>query len=224
MSSVKQSELDELLEKVFLMDEVNNFDKKNILRNIRFHLIEAGEKVYQSNNSLTDQLRKFLDEQIHLENKRIIDIIKNIEKNAVDLKNDLVSDKKFINIDFSKVDISISMARTLFTPPVKPEISSEPVKQGLDDFDISSLYNQVYVDEEKIKSNIERALQKQQQLTLKKILEIYPLEKGLAELVGYISVSNGYRVNITDEKEIIEYEVEESIYKRIEIPKIIFVR
>ncbi|MEE9358457.1 MAG: DUF3375 family protein [Sedimenticolaceae bacterium] len=46
-------------------------------------------KVYQTNNHLVEQLRKYLDGQAWLENKRIMELIHGIKKQAITLKDEM---------------------------------------------------------------------------------------------------------------------------------------
>ena len=83
MSPQRQVELDQLLEAVYALVPVRGSEPGGLLQRIRHFLLEAGEKVYRSNNLLVEQLRKYLDDQTWLENKRIMDLIRTIEKRAV---------------------------------------------------------------------------------------------------------------------------------------------
>ena len=81
------------------------------------------------------------------------------------------------------------MERPLYAIPVKPVIE-ETVHLG-DGSEIPSdmLYAAVFVDKLKLKGIIRNALQTRDQVTLAEILETHPLEKGLAELVTYLSLA-----------------------------------
>ena len=50
-----------------------------MLARIQDHLLDAGAKVQSTSAALIDQLRRFLDDQVWLENKRIMALIHEIE-------------------------------------------------------------------------------------------------------------------------------------------------
>ena len=80
MSPPRQAELDGLLEGVYGLEAVRSLAPGDFLKLIRYALLEAGEKVFRTNSQLVEQLRKYLDDQAWLENKRIMALIKGIPK------------------------------------------------------------------------------------------------------------------------------------------------
>jgi hypothetical protein len=92
-------------------------------------------------------------------------------------------------IDDSRPGVFLPMERPLYTLPVKPVIE-ETVSLG-DGSNIPSdlLYTAFFVDKLKLKGIIRHALQTRDQVTLVQILDAHPLEKGLAELVAYLSLA-----------------------------------
>ena len=113
-----------------------------------------------------DQLRRFLDDQAWLENKRIMDVIKEIEKNAVALKSAPPKDN-FTGLDAVKLSLDLPMDRTLFTPPRQTRLDEAILIEGASDITADPLFDQVYVDEEQLAANIRKALQIAPQISLK---------------------------------------------------------
>jgi Protein of unknown function (DUF3375) len=56
--------------------------------------------------------------------------------------------------------------------------------------DSSALFEQVYVDRTVLASGVRKALQHRSQVSLSEFLRDKPLEQGLAELVGYLSLTD----------------------------------
>jgi hypothetical protein len=69
---------------------------------MKYHLLEAGEKVQRTSSSFVEQLRRYLDDQVWLENKRIMSIIHEVEKQAIAIKQSPPKDKDFMLIDDTK--------------------------------------------------------------------------------------------------------------------------
>ena len=78
MSPSQQEEFNQLIQKVLALEEVKSCQPDELLPKMKYHLLEAGEKVQRTNSRLVEQLRRYLDDQVWLENKRIMDIIKEI--------------------------------------------------------------------------------------------------------------------------------------------------
>lgn len=226
MSPSRQDELAELLEKVFLLDEVKEMEPDPFLSRIKFFLMDAGEKVYKTNNLLVEQLRKFLDNQAWLENRRIMELIRDIEKSAIEVKGDAPEGRAFAVLDEIKPQLEIVMNRTLYTPPKNPVIDETPLTQGTTDMDVDILYSQNHIDEGKLRSNIRKALGTASQISLAGVIERFPIERGLAEAVVYLKIATHDEKALIDENacEIIPIAEDGDRAKTVKMPLIIFVR
>lgn len=191
MSPVSQDELQETLQKVLQLPEINslNSDKDPLLDGIRFRLLEAGEKVNSTCALLVEQLRRYLDDQAWLENRRIMEIVRDIEQNAITIRQTPPPDKLFTTLSPLKPEVELPMGRGLFRPALRPVIDEVP-EEGQGDMDTSALYHQHYVDEQALKSQIRFALQTRSQITLAELLELYPVKKGLSEVVAYLHIAS----------------------------------
>ncbi len=91
---------------------------------------------------------------------------------------------------------------------------------------MDSFYNLFFVDEEVLKQNIQKMLLKKDQVSLSEIIKNFPIKKGIAELVGYISIAKNSTTVAIDEVngEILDIRDENNSRKKVKIPKIIFVR
>jgi len=232
ISTPRQEEFDRLLQALYLRDEIKALIPDPFLLRVKIYLVEAGEKVYQTSNLLSEQLRKFLDDRSYLENRRIIELIRIIEKNAIDLKSEPSADLPQSTLDDVSPRLDLPMSRGLFLPAENPVISEERLLDGETIVSLDPLYQQTYVDERRLRDHIRKALQTHDQITLSRLIDIYPLQKGLAEIVAYLNIASradlGANVDVTIEDEIndnITYAMPENEgLKVVSIPKIIFVR
>lgn len=225
MSPDRQQELQELLSRVYALEEIVDLEPDAFLARIKYFLLEAGEKVYTTGNQLVDQLRRFLDDQAWLENRRIMDVIKEIEKNAVALKSKPPKDI-FTGLDTIKLTLDLPMDRSLFTPPRQTRLDEAVLVEGAADITADPLFDQVYVDEEQLVANIRKALQLTPQISLKRLLDTFPLAKGLAELVAYLNIGARDNKAIIDETrmETVCVTSDDGRVKKIRLPQVIYIR
>ncbi len=200
MSPARQEELTDLLFRVFELEAVQSLSPDPRLKRIHYDWLLAGEHTQRTVAKLSGQLRRYLDDQAFLENKRIMQVIQSIEARGVKIKDDPPGDD-FMAIDESGPGIFLPMERPLYTFPIKPVIR-ETVSLG-DGSDVPSdiLYSGVFVDRLKLKRQIRAVLQERDQASLGDILEGYPLEEGLAELVAYLSIAGEDEKAVFDDTE-----------------------
>ncbi|HEX2867052.1 MAG TPA: DUF3375 domain-containing protein [Ignavibacteriales bacterium] len=226
MSPEKQEELEELSEIVMKIPAVESVQSMNILERLKVDLVEAGDKVNKTTHGLIEQLRKYLDSRVRLENRRIIEIIKGIKKTAVDLKDNPPIKRDFFTIEY-RPEIEMIMERPEFIPPRIPLILDSVPDEGLAEIDLKSLYAQHYIDLEEIQNNIKSILAQEGQVSLKRIIDVYPVEKGLSEVMAYLEIAHKGGKNVINEENAVEIQIknkEKNKDYKIKIPEIIFVR
>lgn len=225
MSQNKQDELDELIKIVSNLPEIQNIKHDDFIERIEVNLIDAGDKVNKTNHQLIEQLRRYLDNKTYYENKRIVEIIREIKAIAIQIKDNPPKNKDFLLLDDRPL-IELIMERHLFKVPKNPEIKNIELEEGnADSIDIDVLYKQLYINQEELKIKIRELLKFNSQITLKQITEIYPIEKGLSEVITYISIaSKGNKSFINEEviENIMISNKETNKYFEIKIPQIIF--
>jgi hypothetical protein len=223
MSPASQQELDRLLDRVLNLDELRDMASEEGLTQIRFRLLEAGEKVNETCALLVEQLRKFLDDQAWLENRRIMGIIRGIEKSAVGIRSHAPEGKAVARIEDVSAQIDLPMARGLFLPPRRPVID-DALNEGAADFDSSALFQQHYVDERVLQDRIRTALRGRSQISLKHLCELYPVERGLGEIIAYLNLA------CKDERAVVDSETTQAISwrdatgvtRKVYMPEVIF--
>ena len=94
---------------------------------------------------LSQQLRRFLDDQAWLENRRIMDILRGIEAKALALRESSTGGFA-MEISENKPAIELPMERPLFTPAVKTVLADVDLQTGAANLDTAALYTQVRVD------------------------------------------------------------------------------
>jgi hypothetical protein len=200
LSPVRQEELSDLLEKVFALEAIGSLHADPRLKRIHYDWMEAGEYTQRTVAKLSQQLRRYLDDQAYLENKRIMQLLHRIETSALVVR-DALPTGAFMAIDEVAPTVRLPMERPLFSPPVKPRITAEVLSGEGGEIAVDALYEQVIVDPARLKANIRRLLQTRNQVTLRDVLLEHPVEHGLAEVVAYLVMASADEKAVFDENE-----------------------
>src|SRR5581483_3719989 len=188
MSPARQEELSALLERVMSLDAISDMQPDPRLKRVHYDWLIAGEATQRTVARLSEQLRKYLDDQVWLEDRRIMTIIREIEQHAVAVR-EAAPEGDFMVVDDTAPTVVLALDRPLYTPAVKPVVDSRSIEEGSGDIDAEALFEQVYVDKAVLSDRIRRALQMRDQIALTTLLAEHPLERGLAELVAYLSLA-----------------------------------
>jgi hypothetical protein len=229
MSSRRQEELTGLLERVLALPPVAELNPDLRTRRVHYDWLEAGEHTQRTVAQLSQQLRRFLDDQAWLENRRIMDILHAIESRVLALRESPPSGM-IMTIADTAADIELPMERPLYTPALRPMIAAIELEAGDADVDASILYSQVVIDTVQLTRHIRHALQDRGQITLRELCELRPLQHGLAELVAYLQLADGTFTSVVDETvtDVIVWHGssrdghEQS--KQARLPRVVFVR
>ena len=222
MSRARQDELNTNTEKLRSLADIK-LTSSSPLASMKYNLLEAGDSAKRTLGSLSEQLCTFLDSKIWLENRRIVELIKSVEENALTVKKSPPPDREFIYTEAISPDVELPMERKLFSPPQKPPVIDDIPGEGSASDIPDSIYIQYYVDELKLKENIRRAIAGKTQVSLREVCEISPVEKGLSEIITYMVIASrgeGAVIN-TENQQSIEY-TENNEMRRVSLPLVIF--
>jgi flagellar motility protein MotE (MotC chaperone) len=229
MSSRRQEELSDMLERVLDLPPVAELNPDPRTRRVHYDWLEAGEHTQRTVAQLSQQLRRFLDDKAWLENRRIMDILHGIEAKALALRRAPPAGA-VMDIDEAAADVELALERPLFTPVLKPRIEDILLEAGDEDVDPSALYKQIVVDLPRLSRHIRQSLQARSQVTLRELVAAQPLLQGLAELVAYLQLgSESFRtVVIEDKLDLISWELATADgtarRKQARLPRVIFLR
>ena len=230
MSSRRQDELTALLERVLTLPAVAELRPDARTRRVHYDWLEAGEHTQRTVAQLSQQLRRFLDDQAWLENRRIMDILHGIEAKALALRETPPAGE-VMSIADTAAAIELPMERPLYSPPIKPSIADLELESADDDeVDAAVLFSQVVVDRAQLVRHIRQALQERSQVSLRELCETRPLEHGLAELVAYLQLAGDSFKSVVDEgvNELIVWggmtQDGQPYARQARLPRVIFVR
>jgi hypothetical protein len=229
MSSRRQEELSQLLERVLSLPPVAELKPDVRTRRLHYDWLEAGEHTQRTVAQLSQQLRRFLDDQAWLENRRIMDILHGIEARALAVR-EATPTGEFTAIAETAADIELPMERPLYTPTVRPVIADTALESGEIDLDAAVLYSQVVIDKARLVHHVRHTLQDRSQITLSELCATQPLQNGLSELVAYLQLSCDDFKSVVDEgaTDVIVWQGAgadgEEHARQARLPRVIFVR
>ena len=229
MSSSRQEELTKLLERVLSLPPVAELKPDARTGRVHYDWLEAGEHTQRTVAQLSQQLRRFLDDQAWLENRRIMDILRGLESKALALR-DSPPPGEVMNIPDTAADIELPVERPLYTPTIKSLIADVELESSDVEVDATALYSQVVIDKTQLSRHIRHALQDRSQITLRELCELQPLQHGLAELVAYLQLGSESFKAVVDEAAVESISWNgvgsngQSTWKQARLPRVIFVR
>ncbi len=163
----------------------------DLLRRLPAHLIAAGEQVIQSNSRIAEQLRRLLDEEARAESRRVQELVLQIKQQARLILQIPPSEEEFLELEGSP-HITLTMERGLWEPTQAIPVDQQPTQATIEDLsaiDFTKLHTQFFVDQVLLNEHIERMLEVRPECTLADLLEQFPLQKGLSELLAYCTLA-----------------------------------
>jgi len=224
LSRQRQAELTGLLARLTRIESVAGQDQR--LGTVHFDWIEAGERTQNTVRLLSEQLRRFLDDQVWLDNRRVFELLREIEGHALAIRDRTdVRDRPAMEIDATSVEVRLPVERPMYSPQRPTVINSAEIAIGEAAFDADALYEQVHVDLDELSRTVRAGLLDHEQVGLSDLVERRPLQQGLAELVGYLSLTDPSYAVVFDEtrRERLSWETDEAL-RSADTPGVSFVR
>jgi hypothetical protein len=225
MSPPLQEELAAGLERVLALPCIQELEPDARLARIHHDWLAAGDVTQRTVARLSAQLRRFLDEQVSRETRRIGQLIRSIEEHALALR-EAAPAGVVMEVDDFGPDLNLPLERPLFEPPFRPAFAGGAIEAALEDVPADALFAQEYVDRAALRERVASALQHRSQVSLSDILATHPLERGLAELVAWFAVAAddpGAHID-GDRTQLVEWEDARGVRRRATAPSVIFTR
>ncbi len=223
LSADRQAEFEQLLDHVLGLDALADADPRT--RRIHYDWLAAGERTQSTVRLLSEQLRRFLDDSVWLENRRIVEILNSVQSHAVALR-DREADLPGGHIDAFVPEFVLPLERRLYEPGRKVPIDSEVDESEAEAADSSALFEQSYVDAAALAQNVRDALAVRAQVGLPSLLGERPLDEGLAELLAYFALSDDGFAVVFDEmnSDTVHWRGPDDAERVATLPKVSFVR
>ena len=182
-SNESQKDFKNLIEQVLSMKEIIPIQGSLSFERIKDDWMKGSEHVLDTLALLSKQLNLFINENSYAEERRIKEIIKNIEATALQLDGKNI--KNFIEMKTFYADINFPMNKKLYSIPNKIFLDELALNNEEIDIDFSALYLQLFMDKNKLKDRINNLLLDREEISLKELVEVYPIKSGLTELLTY---------------------------------------
>lgn len=195
LSGQRQNELTDLLQQLDTIDDLGDTDQ---LRHVHFDWIDAGERTQTTVRQLSEQLRRFLDDQVWLENRRVFDLLHEIEGHAFAVRTQPPKNS-IMDIDDVAPTVGLPFERPLYAPQSPVELLDAPTDIEDDELDADGLLNQIYVDIDALGARVRDGLRDRTQIALPELVQGQPLQQGLAELIGFLTLTDGRYQTVIDE-------------------------
>ena len=224
LSPARQSELEAMIESCYGLTEVRAMTPDAFLGHLGENLVAAADLVYQRTQVLVEQLRRLVADRQRLEQRRLLERIRQIEKHALGVKKSPPPDKCFHSINAVDADIEMPLERALADPQRRGAFTPVVLEQIKAQIDLSALYAHSLIDESELVARIRRALENTPQISLSELLARFPLEHGLAELVSYLNLAtrdNGSIKALIDDGRTETIETDDHRYV---LPEVLFCR
>ncbi len=219
LSESRQEELNELLAKVAALEVVQADDR---IRGIHHDWSEAADRAQRTVRQISEQLRRFLDDQVWMENRRVLELIRGVEGLAIEVRERPPSSG--LEIDLPGIDIALPFERPLYASPAGAAVQSQ-VLEGTAEVDTDLLFAQTYVDQARLVANIRAVLPERSSTLLADVVAFYPIEQGAAEIVGYLALGGeDLSVEMDDTGEtLLEYDdpSDPELVKRARLPHVV---
>ena len=218
LSEQRQTELADLLDKVSALDTI---DADPRIRGIHHDWSEAADRAQRTVRQISEQLRRFLDDQVWLENRRVLDLVRAVEAVALEVRGNPPSFG--LEVDETGIEIALPFERPLYQPPVAVAVESH-IAETTEDVDADLLFTQTYIDQVRLAATIRAVLPENSSALLSDVIAVHPIEQGAAEIVGYLALNDeDVSIDMDDTEEtVLEYPdpADPDITKRARLPKV----
>ena len=220
LSETRQDELASLLARAQALDEV---DADRRLFAVHHDWSEAAERTQQTVRQISEQLRRFLDDQVWLENRRVVDLVRAVEAAALACRD--IAPAFGLDVDEPGVEIALPFERPLFDARPTARVDSLLDPDADEAVDVTALFGQTFVDQARLAENVRAVVPERGSALLSDIVGLYPIEQGAAEIVGYLALTEDDLDVAVDERDetVIDY-VDSDAVRRARLPKVTVTR
>jgi Protein of unknown function (DUF3375) len=218
LSESRQAELAELLAKVSTLTAI---EPDHRIRGIHHDWSEAADRAQRTVRQISEQLRRFLDDQIWLENRRVVDLVRAVESLALEQRDN----PPIFGLEFDQpgIDIVLPFERPLYQPPAAVAVESV-IPPATEEVDTDLLFMQTFIDQARLIETIRDVLPENSSALLSDVVAVHPIKQGAAEIVGYLALNDeDVTVDMDDADEtLLEYSdpADRDVTKRARLPKV----
>lgn len=223
-----QEELKQLIDSVYqlLNDKGIEYEDDKFLKRMKTSLYTAGKKVIDSNKQLSAKLSKMLSEQNMADRRKAMELIADIRNMALKVLNNPPKGDCFISID-GYPELNLAMHRPLGEEPQEAIIRNHPgdiAEPDIMDINFDILFNNFGVNKSQLQGHINDLLKDKKQISLAEVIKLHPLEKGLSEVLTYLSIASQSNKHIISDATKEELPIDKTAKKFIRVPQVIYTK
>ncbi len=223
LSADRQQQFQEQVDQVVALAELSGDHRNNqLLRRLISHLLREGEKVVESHQRMSTNLRRVLDTAHLNERRQIGELLQAIRNGALKLRDAPPEGDEFFHVeDFP--DVFSTMSRPLWQAPESVSLNGIIVNDieetGLDDLLRFRSLPQIRLEE--LRRHVAACLRREPTVTLQQVLDEFPPRYGMMEVAGYIIVAASDPRHFVDQETQI-LELPAPIGQRWHVPRVLF--
>lgn len=217
LSRDRQEELSDLLRRAQQLEALATDER---LTTVHHDWAEAAERTQRTVRQISEQLRRFLDDQVWIENRRVVELVRAIESVALAVKDD--APQLGLELEVPGLPIFLPMERPLFVVRESAELDSMLAPADEEELDLSALLAQSFVDRARLADNLRALVLEGSTATLSDIVALHPIEQGAAEIVGYLSIDeDDLKLGMDETVEtVIDYVDPDGSSRRVRMPNV----
>src|SRR5581483_4607996 len=191
----RRRQFEQTLSRVTSLDVLDeNLRSNRLLRQLISHLLVEGEQVVGSHQRLSVNLRRVLDTANLQDRRRVLDLIHEIQKLSLSVKDQVSNDDSFFELS-EFPDVYAGMSRPSWYPSEGTFLSG-PIEMAEGEIGLEELRrfrNLPQIRLQVLRRNIEQCLASRPTATLEQVLELFPPRNGVMEVLGYLIVASRER-------------------------------
>lgn len=191
----RRRQFEQTLSRVTSLDVLDeNLRSNRLLRQLISHLLVEGEQVVGSHQRLSVNLRRVLDTANLQDRRRVLDLIHEIQKLSLSVKDQVSNDDSFFELS-EFPDVYAGMSRPSWYPS-EGTVLSGPIEMAEGEIGLEELRrfrNLPQIRLQVLRRNIEQCLASRPTATLEQVLELFPPRNGVMEVLGYLIVASRER-------------------------------
>jgi hypothetical protein len=225
LSTDRQQQFQEQVDQVVGLAALSEDHRGNqLLRRLIPLLLREGEKVVESHQRMSTNLRRVLDTAHLNERRQVGELLQAIRNTALKLRDAPPADEDFFYVeDFP--DVFSAMSRPFWQAPESVSltggIENDENEIGLDD--LRRFCNLPQIRLEELRRNVVACLEREPTVTLQQVLDLFPLRHGMMEVAGYVIVAaDDPHHYVGDDTQVLELPTPRR--QRWNVPRVLFRR
>jgi Trp operon repressor len=187
MNTEQQDELQRILQQILEFDAVRNLAPGRRSRRVIDDWLTAATNTQRMIARLSKQLRRFIDEETRHQDRRVLQIIKGIERQIYEIADKTEAEGMALFI--GGADINLPLDRPLFRQGASAQVQPTDLVEAQDEDAATDIRPVKAVDPLVLTARLDDMLNRERLTSLQRVLAQHPPELGLAELLHYIHIS-----------------------------------